>query len=54
MVKILRKSYENHEAQFPRFSVFYWAKSMFRRYCSRNVKDRIKCKPIQPVYVSKS
>ena len=33
MVKILRKSYESHEAQFPKFSVFIGQKSIFRCYC---------------------
>ena len=41
MVKILRKSEENHEAQFPKFSVFIGQKSIFRRYCIQNVKDWI-------------
>ena len=41
MVKILRKSYENHEAQFPKFSVFIGQKAIFRRYCIQNVKDGI-------------
>ena len=39
MVKILRQSLENHEAQFPTVSVFIGQKSIFRRYCIRNVKD---------------
>ena len=39
MAKILRKSYEDHEAQFPRFSVFFGQKSIFRCYCSQIVKD---------------
>ena len=41
MVKILRKSYENHEAQFPIFSAFIGQKSVFRRYCIQTIKDRI-------------
>ena len=41
MVKILRKSQENHEAQFPNFSVFIGQKSIFRPYCIQNVKDGI-------------
>ena len=32
-------SYENHEAQFPKFSVFIGQQSIFRRYCIQNVKD---------------
>jgi len=38
MVKILGKSYENHEAQFPKFSVFNGHKSIFCPYCIQNVK----------------
>ena len=41
MVKILRKSYENHVAQFPKFSVSTVQKSIFRRFCIYNVKDGI-------------
>ena len=41
MVKILRKSWENHEAQFPQFSIFMGQKSKFRRYCIQNVEDGI-------------
>ena len=41
MVKILAKSKQNHEAQFPQFSVFIGQKLVFRRYCIQNVKDRI-------------
>ena len=41
MVKILRKSRENHEAQFPKFSVFIAQKSTFHHYCIQNVKDGI-------------
>ena len=37
MVKLLRKSW----ARFPKFSVFISQKSIFRRYCIQNVKDRI-------------
>ena len=39
MVKILRKSYENHKTQSPKFSVFIAQKSIFRRYCIQKVKD---------------
>ena len=35
------KSSENHEAQFPKFSVFICQKSIFRRYCIQSVKDGI-------------
>ena len=41
MVKILRKSHENHEAQVPEFSVFIGQKSIFRHYYIQNVKDGI-------------
>ena len=41
MVKILRRSLENHEAQFPKFSVCIGQKSIFRRYCIQDVKDGI-------------
>ena len=41
MVKILRKSYENHEAQFPKLNAFIHQKSIFRHYCIQNVKDGI-------------
>ena len=41
MVKILRKPYENHEAQFPNFSIFIGQKSIFHHYCIQNVKDGI-------------
>ena len=41
MVKILRKSFENHEAQFQKFSVFIGQISIFRHYCIQNVKDGI-------------
>ena len=41
MVKILRKSQESHEAQFPKFSVFIGQKSIFHRYCIQNAKDGI-------------
>ena len=37
MVKILRRSYENHEAQFPIFCAFIGQKSKFRHYCIQNV-----------------
>ena len=39
MVKILRNSEENYEAQFPNCSVFIGQKLIFRRYCIQNVKD---------------
>ena len=39
--QILRKSLENHEAQFRKFSVFIGQKSIFRHYCIQNFKDRI-------------
>ena len=32
---------KNHEAQFPKLSVFIGKKSVFRRYCMQNVKDGI-------------
>ena len=35
------KSLENHEASFPKFSVFISQKSIFLRYCIQNVKDGI-------------
>ena len=35
MVKILR----NHEAQFPKLSVFIDQNSIFRRYCTQNIND---------------
>ena len=35
------KSWENHEAQLPKFTVFIGQKSIFRRYCIQNVKDGI-------------
>ena len=41
MVKILRKSEENHKAKFPEFSVFIGQRSIFRRYCIQNVYDGI-------------
>ena len=41
MVKILRKPLENHEAQFPKFSVFVSQISIFRHYWIQNVKDGI-------------
>ena len=41
MIKILRKSLEYHEAQFPKFSVFIGQKSIFRHYCIQNIKDGI-------------
>ena len=41
MVNILKKSKENHEAQFPKFSIFIGQKSIFRRYCIQNGEDGI-------------
>jgi len=42
MVKILRKSQETHESQFPKFSVFIGQKkSIFRHYCIQNFTDGI-------------
>ena len=41
MFKILRQSKENHQAQFPQFSVFIAQKSIFRHYCIQKVKDGI-------------
>ena len=41
MIKVLRKSLENHEAQFPEFSVFIGKKLIIRRYCIQNVKDGV-------------
>ena len=35
------KSSENHEAQFPKLSVFVCQKSIFRHCCFQYVKDRI-------------
>ena len=41
MLKILRKSEENHEAQFPKFSVFIHQRLIFCHYCLQNVKNGI-------------
>ena len=41
MVKIVRKSKENHEAQLPKLGVFIGQKSIFRYYCIQIVKDGI-------------
>ena len=41
MAKILRKSYEHHEAQCPKLSVSVGQKSMFRHCCVQDVKDGI-------------
>ena len=41
MARILGKSYENHEAQFPKFSAFIGQKSLLRYYCFQNFKDGI-------------
>ena len=42
MIKIVRKLYENHEAQFPKLNVFIGEKLVCRRYCIQNVKDGIR------------
>ena len=39
MAKILRKSSDTYEAQFPKLSIFAGQKSIFRHYCIQNVKD---------------
>ena len=39
--KILRKSFDNHEAQLPKLSVFIGQKAIFCSYCFQNVKDGI-------------
>ena len=39
--KIMVNILENHEAQFPTFSVFIGRKSIFHRYCIQNVNDGI-------------
>ena len=44
MVKILRKSQENHEAQFLKFSSFIGQKSILRRYCNKMLKMEFKFK----------
>ena len=41
MIKMLKKSYENHQAQFLKLSVFIGQKSVFCRYCIQSVKDGI-------------
>ena len=41
MIKIFRKSSENLEAQFPKFSIFIGQNSIFRRYCMRTARDEI-------------
>ena len=41
MAIILRKSQENHEAQFPNLSIFVGQKSILRHYSIQNVKDGI-------------
>ena len=41
MVKILRKSWENHEAQFPKLNAFIGQKLIFCNYCIQIVKDGI-------------
>ena len=39
MIKILRRSLENQEAQFPKLNVFIGQKLIFRHYCVQNVND---------------
>ena len=41
MAKILRKSSENHEAQFPKCNVFIGEKSIFHHYYIQNIVDGI-------------
>ena len=41
MAKILRKSEESHEAQFPYLNVFIAQKSIFCDCCIQNVKEEI-------------
>ena len=41
MVKILRKSYENHKAQFPKLSVFVGQELIFRHDYIQDIKDGI-------------
>ena len=42
MAKILRKSQENYEAEFPKSCVFIGQTSIFHHYYSQNIKDGIK------------
>ena len=42
MAKILRTSYENHKAQFPKLCVFVGQKSLLHHYESQNVKIEFK------------
>ena len=42
MVKILGKSYEHYEAQFPTFSAFIGQKSIFHHHCIQNAEDGIR------------
>ena len=44
MVKILRKSYENQEVQFPKCSGFIGKKLTFRHYCIQMLKMEFKFK----------
>ena len=42
MVKVVRKSYKNHKAQFPKLSCFYWLNTLIsRHYFIPNDKDEI-------------
>ena len=41
MTKIFSKSLENHEVQFPTYSVFVGQKSILRHCYAQNFKDRI-------------
>ena len=41
MIKILRRSLENQDAQFPKLNVFIGQKLIFHHYCVQNVNDRI-------------
>ena len=41
MTKILRKSQENHKAQFPKLNGFAGQKSISRQKYIHNVEDRI-------------
>ena len=55
IVKILRISLEDHEAQFPKLSVSAVVKSIFRHYCVQNGEDGIQTrayrisKEVQPI-----
>ena len=41
MAKIIRKSYENYEAQFPKLRIFIGQKSIFQHYYIQDIKDGI-------------